>query len=82
MAGCYGCCTEVGSSMDKGIKLDFPIAEHVGIGGTPFLVFGKEVLHHPIPVRIAKINDMEFDVQFSGHELSYQHVVFVWAFAG
>jgi len=76
----------VGSSfkdlVKENVKFDFPVAEDVGIGGAPSLVFAEHVVDHPFPVVFAQVDDPEGDVQFFGDHFRNQGVVFPGAGAG
>ena len=49
--------------VQKGLELDFPIAQHVRIGGAAGTILGQEVLENGGPVLSGKITCVEGNVQ-------------------
>lgn len=71
---------EVGSCfkhlIEEDIKLDFAVAEDIGIGGAPGPVFGEHIVNDPFFVVFAEVDDPEGDVQFFCHHFRDQGIVF------
>lgn len=56
------------------LELDFPVAEDVGVRGTPGLVFGQEVLEHVVPVLGGEVGGVQVDAQPVAHGLGVRQV--------
>jgi len=48
------------------LKLDFPVAKHIGIGCPPGAVFGEEVGEDPVPVLGCEVRRVQPDSQVFG----------------
>ena len=57
------------------IEFDLPVAQHVGIGRAPLLVFGEHVLDDPCAVFVREVCHMQGDVQPLGHQFGEDPVV-------
>ena len=80
------CGNEVGAQLrgvvEKGAKLDFPVAQNIRVGCPAATVLRQEVVEHAVPVFRREIGAMEADPQFIRHRLSVSQVLFGGAIFG
>ena len=69
-------CPVLSGHLPEGVKLDFPVAQHVRIGGAAFGVFVKHIVHHPLAVLCGQIHVIERNANLAGNHLCYKAVLF------
>ena len=53
--------------LEKCFELDFRIAQHIGIGRAPCLIFLEEFGKDPLLVLFGEVDDLDIDADFVGH---------------
>ena len=66
-------------SIAEQVKLDFAVAEDIGVGGAAGGVLRKHVLDDALPIRVRQIDDLEGDAQVLGDQQGVIGVVHPWA---
>ena len=54
-----GVGAQLGGRFPEEVKLDFPVAEDVWVGGSTGGILGEHVVHDPLLVRVGKVDDLE-----------------------
>ena len=76
MSGSDHVGSEFAGSLQKSVELDFPVAQDIGVGGAALRVLVEHIVHHPFPVLLAQVNEIERDADFPGDHLGYELVFF------
>ena len=63
-------CAECFGIVEKGAKLDFFVAENIGVGGAPCTILFKEMLEDVIPILSCEIGSMQLYTQRISDALS------------
>ena len=63
-----------GGKLEESLELDFLVAQDIGIGGTPGLVFRQKMLEHVVPVFGGKVDGMQLDAELVAHRLSVPQI--------
>jgi hypothetical protein len=59
--------TQAHGMVQKGLELDLGIAQHIGVGRAPGLVFAQEFGKHAVLVLGGKVDVLDLDAQHVGH---------------
>ena len=68
MTRCDSFCPELQCGVQKQVKLHFPVAQHIGVGGSAFAVFVKHVVHDAGLVFCTEVHDLEGNAQMIGDQ--------------
>jgi len=63
-------CAECFGIVEKGAKLDFFVAENIGVGGAPRTILFKEVLEDVVPIFCREVGSMQLYTQRVSDALS------------
>ena len=72
--------TQFQRGVEEQVKLDLPVAQHVGVGGATCSVFREHVVHDALFVLGAQVHDLKRDAEVIGHEHGVVGVVDPGAF--
>ena len=67
------------SRLQEGVELDFPVAEHIRVWGASGFIFAEHIVHHPLSVLVAEVNEIEGYAYFSRHHLRDEAVFLPFA---
>ena len=65
--------------LEKGCELDFPVAQDIRVGGSASGVFIEHIVHHPLSVLLAQVNEIERDADFPRDHFGHEPVLLPFA---
>ncbi len=65
--------------LEKSVELDFPVAQHVRVGGAAGGIFIEHVIHHALAVLLGKIHEVERNPDLPRYHLRHETVLFPFA---
>ena len=67
------------SGLQESVELYLPIAQHVRVRRSSLGVFIEHIVHHPLTVFIAQVNEIERDTYFPRDHFGHEFVFFPFA---
>ena len=79
MAGCDHVGSHPFGSLQEGVELDLPVAEHIRIGSPAGRIFIEHVVYDPLAILLRKVYEVERDTYLPGNHLGHETVFLPFA---
>ena len=61
-------------AFEESVELDFPVAKHIRVRCTAFLIFVEHIVHYPLPILFAQVYKIKRYTDLSCYKLSHKTV--------